>query len=164
MTNRPQKLAYFSGLDLGRTPRVHRGGHTRTVPARGCIPTGLVAVRRPAPGAIPAGHALPAVFRRLAGLFAAPPLIGSTLVADQTAVGRPVLDPLKRSGVHATVRAVSVTAGLAAHLDERGGWLVPRIELVGTLQMLLQSGRLKVADALPEAATLVGSGGDPGAR
>jgi hypothetical protein len=53
------------------------------------------------------------------------------------------------------LRPATVTAGLTARSDERGGWLVPRTELVGVMQVLLQSGRLKVADALPEADTLV---------
>jgi hypothetical protein len=37
---------------------------------------------------------------------------------------------------------------------DRGGWLVPRQELATTLQVLLQSRRLRVAPALPEAAML----------
>ncbi len=52
-------------------------------------------------------------------------------------------------------RPVTVTAGHRASPAEGGGWLVPKKELVGTLQVLLQSRRLKVAVALPEAATLV---------
>jgi hypothetical protein len=50
---------------------------------------------------------------------------------------------------------VAVTAGLRPLPDGSGGWLVPRQELVGTLQVLLQCQRLKVAPALPEAALLV---------
>jgi hypothetical protein len=101
------------------------------------------------------GTPYPDVFARLAALFAKPPLADSHLVADQTAVGRPVVEALGRSPVRASVSAVTVTAGHSATRDERGGWLVPKVELVGTLQVLLQSGRLKLAEAMPESATLV---------
>ena len=101
------------------------------------------------------GAAYTDVATRLAGLFAEPPLAGQTLVVDQTAVGRPVLDLLRLSRVGAKVTAVTVTAGHQACSDERGGWLVPKKELVSTLQVLLQARRLQVAPSLPEAETLV---------
>jgi hypothetical protein len=102
----------------------------------------------------PPGTPYPEVFARVADRFARPPLAGAVLAADQTAVGRPVVEALRRSVARTAVRAVTVTAGHAARTDDRGGWLVPRAELVGTLQVLLQSGRLKVAESLPEAPTL----------
>jgi len=51
------------------------------------------------------------------------------------------------------VSAVTVGGGHQAAFD-RGGWLVPRVEPVSTLQLLLQSRRYQVAPALPEAETL----------
>ena len=58
---------------------------------------------------------------------------------------------------------MSITAGHEAHEGERrrgpGGWYsqwrVPKRELVGTMQTLMQSERLKVASRLPEAETLL---------
>jgi hypothetical protein len=76
--------------------------------------------------------------------------------ADFTAVGRSVVEALRRTKVSAYLKPATVTAGLTARPDDRGGWLVPRTELVGLMQVLLQSGRIKVADALPEADTLLG--------
>src|SRR5262249_53124300 len=68
--------------------------------------------------------------------------------------GKPVVDMLRRAKVKASIRPVTVSAGHKATLDE-GRWLVPKVELVSTLQVLLQSRRLKVAPALREAPTLV---------
>ncbi|HEX3149844.1 MAG TPA: hypothetical protein VHR66_17335 [Gemmataceae bacterium] len=52
------------------------------------------------------------------------------------------------------MRGVTVSAGHAVASDERGGWLVPKKDLVGVLQVLLQEKRLKVAPALDQAQTL----------
>jgi hypothetical protein len=40
-------------------------------------------------------------------------------------------------------------------MDEAGGWLVPKKSLISSLQVLLQSRRLKVAPSLPDAQVLV---------
>ena len=69
-------------------------------------------------------------------------------------MGRPVVDLLRRANVRARLCPVTITAGHAAHPDAAGGWNVPKKELVGTLQVLLQSGRIRVAPALREAPTL----------
>ncbi len=70
------------------------------------------------------------------------------LVVDQTGVGRPVVDMLREAGL--TPHAVTITAGdnvNSAGFDYR----VPKRHLVTTLQIALQSGRLKVASGLTEA-------------
>ncbi|HEY8505549.1 MAG TPA: hypothetical protein VIL46_13275 [Gemmataceae bacterium] len=103
----------------------------------------------------PLGTPYTEVCDRMVKLFAAPPLADGMLVVDQTGVGRPVVDLLRRSGLRAYVRPVTITAGHRANRDERGGWLVPKKELVSTLQVLLQARRIKVAPSLPEAETLV---------
>jgi hypothetical protein len=91
---------------------------------------------------------------RLADLFAEPPLRDSVLAVDQTAVGRPVVQMLWRARLRASVQPVAITGGNRA-LVEGGVRLIPKKELVSTLQLLLQERRLKVSPALPEAATLV---------
>ena len=88
-------------------------------------------------------------------MFAAPPLKGSTLVADVTAVGKPVHTLLRRADIGVHVIPVSIAAGHHAGLDGHGGWLIPRTELVSHLQILLQSRRLKVAPTLPDASLLM---------
>jgi hypothetical protein len=54
----------------------------------------------------------------------------------------------------ASVQGLAVTAGHMAGKDDRGGQLVPKKDLVGALQVLLQAKRLKVAQGLEHAATL----------
>ncbi len=49
---------------------------------------------------------------------------------------------------------MTITGGEAA-TREPGGYRVPKRDLVGALQVLLQQERLHVAQGLPEAATLV---------
>jgi hypothetical protein len=78
----------------------------------------------------------------------------SVVMVDQTGVGKPVLDLVRKARVGACLRPVLITAGHKASL-EGGAWLIPKIELVGTLQVLLQARRLKVSPELPQAQALV---------
>ena len=103
---------------------------------------------------LPPATPYPEVFTRLTKVFAAPSLQGSKLVVDYTGVGRPVLDMLRKAKVGASITPLFVTSGKKSSSDDRGGWLVPRQELAATLQVLLQSRRLRVAPALPEATML----------
>jgi hypothetical protein len=90
------------------------------------------------------------VCARVAAVLSGPPLASSTLAVGRTGVGKPVADVPRRARVRAAIRPVAVTAAHKATLDG-GRWLVPEVELVSTLQVLLQSRRLKVAPALCEA-------------
>lgn len=74
------------------------------------------------------------------------------LVVDQTGVGRPVVDMLSQAGL-TNLTAVSIHGGDATNRDGRE-YRVPKRELVSILQVLLQTDRLAVAAALPEAQTL----------
>ena len=51
------------------------------------------------------------------------------------------------------VKRVVITNGLKAALDD-GIWQVPKKDLIGTLQVLFQDQRIKIASQLPEASTL----------
>ena len=76
------------------------------------------------------------------------------LAVDGTGVGRAVVDLLRP--LDSSLWAVTITGGDAVTRGEhRGEWRVPKRDLVGQLQALLQTRRLKVAERLPEAATLV---------
>jgi hypothetical protein len=90
------------------------------------------------------------------------------LVVDATGVGLPVVDLFTRVVESSAIRrasliGVTITGGFEARqADPRraeGGrylqWHVPKRELVGTMQSLIQSERLKVASRLPESATLL---------
>jgi hypothetical protein len=77
------------------------------------------------------------------------------LVVDQTGVGQAIIEMLKDSAVRAEVSLVTITAGLKASFHA-SSWLVPKKDLVATLQVLLQTRRIRIAEMLPEAKTLVG--------
>ena len=74
------------------------------------------------------------------------------LVVDQTGVGRPVVDMLRAAKLSPV--AVTITGGDSASRD-RLGYKVPKRDLVSTVQVLLQSERLKIAKELKEAQTLI---------
>ena len=81
-------------------------------------------------------------------------LPGAALVLDATGVGRAVFDHQAKEG-HVPVGVV-ITAGRKTRFGD-GLWHVPKRELVRALVTSLESGRLKVANGLPDAATLCGS-------
>lgn len=94
----------------------------------------------------------PEIVARVAFLLHTEHLRGRcTLVADATGCGAPVVDLLRLCRVPPV--AVTITGGDVATKDERGGWRVPKRDLVSTLQVLLQSGRLDCVKT-PEAAVL----------
>lgn len=75
--------------------------------------------------------------------LASGPLHNCNLAADYTGVGRPVVDMLRDAGVAASVTPVLITAGhKATYSKDDGAWHVPKKDLVSTLQVLLQAGRL----------------------
>lgn len=73
------------------------------------------------------------------------------LVVDQTGVGRPVVDMLRAAEL--SPAAVTITGGDTVTQDGRD-YRVPKRDLVSSVQVLLQSERLKIASSLKEAATL----------
>jgi hypothetical protein len=101
----------------------------------------------------PLGTPYTQVCARLVQMFSSAPLSGSTLIVDQTVVGRPVVQMLRRAPINARIRSIAISGGQKA--TGVGVRLVPRKELVSTLQVLLQGRRLKVSPALPQAQTLV---------
>lgn len=151
----------YLGLDLGqasdysalciaernRRPRYHdepregdparyRVGHLQRYPLKTSYPAIVAAVA--------------ALVRDLAGRDPRPAL---RLVVDATGVGRPVVDLLRRERLPADLVDVTITGGDAVAQDGKA-FRVPKRDLVSTVQVALQSERLKVASGLPDAATL----------
>lgn len=91
----------------------------------------------------------------VARLFGTAQLAGSVLVPDYTGVGRAVFDQLRASRVRARMVPVLTTAGKLAH-EQDGVWHVPKVELVSTLQVLLQAELVKIGTAVPHAERLKG--------
>jgi hypothetical protein len=73
---------------------------------------------------------------------------------DATGVGRAVIDLLRREKPPCRLVPVVITFGHAITWGDDGARHLPKKELVGTLQVLLQNRRLKISSRLPEAAVL----------
>ena len=101
----------------------------------------------------PLGTPYTGIISRISALLGHDPLCGRTrLVVDATGVGAPVVDLLVQARTSPV--AVTITAGETMSRDG-AAYRVPKRDLVGVLQVLLQSRRLKIADAIPEARLLV---------
>ena len=95
----------------------------------------------------------PDVAERVSRLMDAPELKGkAALAVDATGVGAAVVDMLRRSGL--TFDAVTITGGDTETQSGYDSYRVPKRDLVGNLQVLLQSGLLKIARSLEHAETL----------
>jgi hypothetical protein len=151
-----ETIKFFTGLDLGQAAELtalavveKTTGPDPYDPSRKAKYYAVRHLERFVPGT-----SFPAICDRLHDLFAEPPLAQSNLVVDQTAVGPPVLKLLRRARLRAMIRPVTITGGNQAVLNEDGSWSVPKRDLVSTLQVLLQTRRIKVAPSLSEAKTL----------
>jgi phage FluMu gp28-like protein len=95
----------------------------------------------------------PDVAQRVRKLMIATELWGkAALAVDATGVGAAVVDMLRRSGL--TFDAVTIAG---SDTESQSGWnsyRVPKRDLVGNLQVLLQCGHLKIARSLEHAETL----------
>jgi hypothetical protein len=76
------------------------------------------------------------------------------LAVDQTGVGIAVVEMVRKAGMPARLYPISITSGSAVTPGDDSSLHVPKKELVGVMQMLLQSRRL-VFSPLPERDLLV---------
>jgi len=92
------------------------------------------------------GTPYPAIVEKTARMMQSERLKGqASLVVDQTGVGAPVVDLFEQAGLKPV--GVLIHGGDKAS-NEGESWRVPKRDLVGVLQVLLQTGRLKVASRL----------------
>jgi hypothetical protein len=106
----------------------------------------------------PPATSYPAIFDDVVTLLRTPPMPGAWLLVDYTAVGRAVLRLLveaMRGRVNCNYSQVALTAGHEIGSPPSGGFAIAKPELVGTLQVLLQTKRLQVSRDLTEAQLLV---------
>ncbi len=158
------------GLDLGQAndySALAIAERDREPPYRGQYSVNGIPTLPPAPE--PATYALswlqrfplktpyPAIVGEVATLVrqlaARKPIPHLRLVVDATGVGRPVTDLLRCEHLPASLVEVTITGGDEVTQDG-SAYRVPKRDLVSTVQVLLQGERLKIAQALPEAATL----------
>lgn len=103
------------------------------------------------------GTPYPKVVERVAGLLGSGTISekGAVLLVDKTGVGAGVVDMFRWAGCRPV--PVTIHGGSSVQKDKDGrGFRVPKRDLVGAVQVLLQAspGRLKIAEALREAQTL----------
>lgn len=80
---------------------------------------------------------------------------GCTVGADYTGVGRPVIQMMWKQKVHSGLCPILITAGHKATWDEESkGYHVPKRDLVGTMQVLLQADLFNWHSKLKTAAKL----------
>jgi hypothetical protein len=99
------------------------------------------------------GTSYPDIVRAVGAMLTRDPLRGAcTLVIDHTGVGRPIYDMF----VDAKLQPIglTITGGASWHRETPRQWHVAKIQLVGTVQRFLQSGRLRIGAKLPHAGTL----------
>jgi hypothetical protein len=104
---------------------------------------------------LPLGTRYPAVIERLREITQTRPLADKPkcLVVDRTGVGAAVVDSFVHAGI--TPVSVAIHGGSEVSQDpDRFDYRVPKRDLVSTVQVLLQNGRLRVAKGLREAQTL----------
>jgi len=98
------------------------------------------------------GVSYPVIVSKVSAMLHTPALENDvSLVVDQTCVGALVVDLFNQAGLG--------PIGVLIHGGDRvsyegGACRVPKRDLVGVLQVLFQSGRLKISSKLPLAATL----------
>jgi hypothetical protein len=142
---------YTVGLDLGQTKDY----------------TALVILERHGEGVqavfharhlerFPLGTPYPAIVAAVAGMLKQPPLADfpPRLAVDETGVGAPVVDLFRQARLNAVLHPIHITGGATVNYD-RGVEYVPKRDLVSVVQVALQTDKLKIAEALPEAGTLV---------
>ena len=102
------------------------------------------------------GTSYVAIVRQVAEWYTRPPLANSLLAVDQTGVGRAVVDlMLAHPAALWDLIPITITAGHQVTANPDGSRHVPKKDLVGALQVLMQSGRLTFSRKLKEVATLV---------
>ncbi len=104
----------------------------------------------------PLGTSYPTIVASVAKMLRQPPLSEGRprLAVDQTGVGAPVVDMFRQASLNAELHPIHITGGATITYD-RGVEYVPKRDLVSVVQVALQTDRLKIASALPEAPTLV---------
>lgn len=158
-------MTYFLGLDLGQAADYtalavleklfpKREVERRSEPSQGAYVEALPPLYHCRHLArMPLGTTYPAVADHVKELLGTPKLRGRTsLVVDNTGVGRPVVDMLRASQL--VPIAVTITGGDTVTFDG-GGLRVPKRDLVGAVQILLQTERLKFAQDMPLVPVLV---------
>lgn len=104
---------------------------------------------------LPLGTSYPRIVDSVCATLARPPLAGQTvLLVDITGVGRPVWDMLRERDIPGGMFGITIT-GADQVTREGREFRTPKRDLIVSLQVLLQQGRLKFATGLKLRDVLV---------
>ena len=155
-----QRVRHFIGLDLAQTheftalailERPEVTLHTPTSQRRPCYTLGFL-------DRFPLGTPYPDIVKCVREILQRPKLQDPFLMIDQTGVGGAVIEMLLdglRNQVTCGYLCVTIAAGHEKGTLQGNDLVLPRKELVGVLQVLLQSRRLQIPRTLPHASLLV---------
>lgn len=87
----------------------------------------------------------------------------AVLVVDNSGVGRPIIDMFRKIKLPCPIIPITITGGHvgriietdAGNADPKKEWHVPKVELIATLQVLLQEKRLGFVKGMNEVDTLL---------
>lgn len=143
-------VSYTTGLDLGQAGDYSALAIAERTPADDGARYDIRELRR-----WPLGTRYPAIVGDVVAVMGREPVApAGQLALDQTGVGRAVFDCFAEALPGERLVGVTITAGFEAQKAAWNQWHVPKVELIGLLQLVLQSERLRVAPSLPEAAAL----------
>jgi hypothetical protein len=145
-------LMFYMGLDLGKL----RDFTAIAVVERAPV-TGILDVRFLERVAL--GTPYTRIVKRVEELTRHPDIAGCHLTVDATGVGVPVVEALRGAALGSRgMTAVTITGGEKARSVSYGvgeHWNVPRTDLLGGVQVLLERGELRIAKSMREAGSLV---------
>jgi hypothetical protein len=138
-------VRYYCGLDLGQSNDF----------------TALTVLEK-VPGVDPVYHIrrlervrdldYPEIVSKVSRVMKSHELVGNaTLIIDHTGVGRPIFDLFSRAGLNPV--GISITGEDSVNHDGNQ-WRVPKRDLVSSLQVMFQNGKLKISNRLKLADSL----------
>lgn len=143
-------MRYFLGLDLGQAADYTALVITERIPADPKPLYHLRHIQR-----LPLGTPYPNIVEQVQAVTQMPLLQHEAALAiDATGVGAPVVDMFVSARLACPLVAVHIHGGDTVTHEGRH-YRVPKRNLVAVVQVLLQGGRLKIAEGLPETKTLV---------
>lgn len=149
---KPEEIDYIVGLDLGKsldyTALCVLEGHGREKPKEALYHCRHLQRFK-------LGTSYPHIVDSVRELCLREPLRSQKpwLAIDGTGVGNAVVDLFRQREINADLRPVIIHGG-DQYTNEHGVYRVPKRELVGAVQVALQTGRLKIASELPDVGIL----------
>ncbi|MGV8123504.1 MAG: hypothetical protein AB2L14_27440 [Candidatus Xenobiia bacterium LiM19] len=77
-----------------------------------------------------------------------------TMAVDKTGVGGAVIELMEQQKIHFDAQVTITNGNTVSKEEHKNNWFVPKRDLVSVLQVLLQSGRLKIAEGIPDVAII----------